>query len=378
MKLVTNYFLVYRDYYGNYVTTIRRWFKLEYAKKENDFGSLYLDLPNIYPVGYFQVDGRIEVWRQVGAFAPYLEMDTVWLIRLVRSKYSKGDRYIHILCHDATNIIDRRIVAYSCDTAYSHKNTYADNMMRQIVRENFGSLATDTNRDISAIMSVEADLSTSTAPTLDKSFCRQKVLPLLQDICSESFENNGTYLAFDVVYTPEGSFEFRVFQGARGLDRTGITPGLQKVIFSVDAGNLEYATHSFDHSEEYNYIYCGGRGEGDDRVIATASDSTWIAKSPLNRREDWIDSRDSNSVSQAESDAKARLAEAGPKQKLNGHIVQTSKCLYGVHYFFGDKVTVMHNQMTFDVHLDYVKATVDGKGEPDINIFTRNMDDSEY
>jgi hypothetical protein len=377
MKNIASYTIIYKDRFGNPKTTIYRWFKLEYAKKEGDFGSLYLDLPDIYPPGFFDIDGRIEVWRQIGASQPYLEFDTFWMIRLIRKKYSKGDIYIHLLCHDATNIIDRRIVAYPCSSSYTTKNTNADKMILAIARENFGTLATDSARNISAYLDIDEDPSTSVCPVFEKSFCRQKVLPLFQDICEDSI-NNGVYLTFDVVYNNFGKPIFKTYVGQRGVDRTGKISGVQKFVFSVESGNLEYATVSGDFSEEYNFIYAGGSGKDDTRIIATAYNDSWINVSPYNRREDFIDARDDEDIATVQSEANIRLAQAGPKLIVNGHIIQTKDSIYGYHYKYGDVVIFNNSGLTIPIHLDTVNVVVYGSGDEDIKIYTRNLEDSDY
>jgi hypothetical protein len=190
--------------------------------------------------------------------------------------------------------------------------------------------------------------------------------------------NGGMYLSFDIVYNGYNKPIFKTFSNARGIDRSGKDSGIPKFIFSVEKGNLNYSTLAYDHNEEYNYIYAGGSGRDDSRIIAEAYNDTWIQKSPINRREDFIDARDNVSTNQVQADANARLQEAGPKEIVNGHIIQTKDSLYGLHYKYGDIVMANINGLSIPIHLDSVNVTVDGSGDEDIKIFTRNLDDSEY
>jgi len=369
------YTVEYFNRLGTSMGTIQYFHKLEYAKKENEIGYLYIDVPNIYPINFFEIDGYFVVHRKIGALPDYVELNAMWYIRLVRTKYDKGISLVHIACRDAVDIVDRRIVAYDCASDYSNKTDQGDAMMKAIMRENFGSLATDSNRDISDFLSIEDDDTNSACPEITKEFCRRKVLPLLQDIVEE-VKANDFYIAFDVVYGATGIPQFKTYTGQRGVYK-GITSE-SSFVFSIERGNLEYATIAYDHLEEYNYIYAGGRGKDDDRVIAVAYDEDWIALSPINRREDWIDAGDKESYENVLSEATMRLQEAGPKVSVNGHIIQTIDSIYGYHYNFGDVCVFMFEGKSLDIHLDSVHVTVTGNDNEDIQIYTRNLDDTEY
>lgn len=376
MARFVNYIVEYQDRIGVHKATISSFHRLEYAKKENEIGYLYITMPNIYPLNFFEIDGRIIVHRKVGGLESYIEMDAVWLIRVIRTKFESGQNVIHLVCHDGIDIVDRRIVPYAVDNAYTKKTGNADHVINEIMRENFGSLATDSARDISSYFEIQSDNANSGCPEITISFPKRKVLPTLQDICLAAFDVDETYLCFDVLYGGNGKPIFRTFENQRGDYKGKLSD--DKFVFSLSAGNIEYATLSYDHLEEYNMIYAGGKGTAEDKIIKTAHNPAWSGISPINRREDWIDVSSETEPNAIWLEARKRLREAGPKVKVNGHIIQTPNSLYGVHYKYGDVCVFVHGGQELDIHLDTVHVQVSGNDDEEVKIYTRNLEDSEY
>lgn len=366
--------LFYNDPFGIYAKTINTWYRLEYNRVENDIGSLTVDLPAIYPSGFFKIDGRLMVYVRENPFAPeHLDGEGVYFIRLVTEKTDEqGKTYIHILAHDAIDLVNRRIVAYASDTAYTKKTTNAEAMIKAIMRENFGSLATDTNRDITAWMTIQPDLGQTTV-TMEKSFAWQLVLPIIQDICAESRDNNNQYLCFDVVPN-QGIFEFRTYIDQRGSYR-GLRSAKQ-LIFSYDNQALSYSAITFDSSNEKNFIYAGGQGQESDRVIKTAYDSARIALSPFNRIEDFYNASHETGDG-VQSDANTQLAKYSNKIKFNGHVVQKTGLVLGINYSFGDVVVAKIGDYSFDVHISGFSRMIEG-GIVETSIMARNLEENYY
>jgi hypothetical protein len=373
----TNYTVIYKTFTGDFVCEITEWFSLSYTKKENSISSMSIDLPPVYPKGYFMIDARMEIMKSISGGISFLECETIWLIQLIQYKTNEnGENYIHILCHCANTLLDRRVVMYFPETSYTSKDTKCDTMIHEILRENLGSLATDTARSIQNWLEIEPDFTFTTCPTLKKSFAYQKVFPLVQEICDYSTKNN-VYLAFDIVPKTESMMIFKTYTMCRGTDR-GITT-FAPLIFSIERGNLSYCSIALDHIEERNVIYAGGQGEGQTRIIKTSIDSVANFLSPYARREDWIDATQSDDPNYTQAEADSRLEDSRFKTRINAHIQQVSDCIYGYNYFFGDIVTIETEQgFSVDVHLDTVEVSVGGDGTESIVVYGRNLDDTEY
>ena len=165
---MTDFRIDYRSPDGVLVQAIADFVSLDYVLKENDAGILTLVLADTALSGPPFLDGRLEIYRRVGAGGYNLEGDAVWLIRKWAYSRTGESSTLTITAYHAASLLKRRIVAYNADTAYSKKYDQLDDMMKAIVRENFNTLATDTTRRITTYMMVQADLSL--APVQDKAF----------------------------------------------------------------------------------------------------------------------------------------------------------------------------------------------------------------
>jgi hypothetical protein len=375
---MADYQIQYTDPFGNQkaVFTIDDFISLEYGKKEGEVGSLYIDFPPIFKTGFFVPEGRFYVYRRMNSGIFELDMDTVWFIRLIRYKTDEqGKRYIHILAHDAIEIIDRRIVAYNADTPYSDKTGNADSVIKLIMRENFGDLCEDTWRNISDYLLIDKDAGVAPSITI-KDLARRKILPIFQEICAMSKEK-GMYLTFDLSPIDE-ELQFKTYVGQRGVNRGSNSKS--PLVLTMESDTLSYASIADDHTDEYNFIYAGGTGVKNNRVIKTLYDNKLMAISPYNRCEDFISAGTSEDQTDEDIDnlCKSRLSETRPKIVLNGHIQQSKDCSYGVHYGFGDIITIVYNGISLDVHIDTVSIKVDTNGKETITVYGRNLDDGEY
>jgi hypothetical protein len=365
---MSDYTFVYRDPWGEQITSLSDGdiFRMEY------YGSLILELPPYFPPGFFKTDGKIEVWRTPAGNKQYLEGDTVFFIRKTIYKTDEqGREVVHILAHDAVQLLDRRIVAYDKGTAESEVTDFADDMMKVVVDKNFISDVDTTRNIISTYLTLQPQWGL--APSITKDFAWQKVLPLFQDICEQS-ATKGTNLYFDMVYTSPTSVEFRTFIGQRGVNR-GLTSKYPYIV-GTDGFGMGYASISFDHTNEATFIYAGGRGPAEDRIFKTALDVNRISQSPFGRIEDFIDS-DSDVDASIQADADAQLRLKLSKFAVNGHIEQGPTSMYGIHYGFGDIIVAQYKGYSVDVHLDTIRIEIADKQET-ISIYARNLDEAYY
>lgn len=345
--------LTFRDASGIVLEEIRDYIKVDYARKENDVGVLELWLPPVYPLSMFAVDQRLEPWRNTGG-GWYLDGESPFFLRNWRYSSEGRQRSIYLKAYDANYLYDGWIIAYNSANAYSEKVDYCDDMMKAIIRENMGSLATDIDRTIETWLQVEADLSQ--AAQSHKAFAHRYVLSVLQELAQES-RQRGTYLSFDTVYVSESAMKFRTYTGARGDDHSGDSK--DPVIINEDSRTLAEVVLDEDHSQERNTIYAGGQGVADARAIYKIQDQARALASPFNRREFWLDARNSSDADQLESEARAALEAGRAKQVLTGQILETPGLRYGVHYRFGDILVAEAQGYSFDAHVEAIHVTAD-------------------
>lgn len=355
---MNSYYLDYLKQDGVLLGQINDFTRLEYGTRENEIGVMTLTLPAEMFPGVPEKDNILEIYRQVGASAPYLELDTAWLIK--KWKYNKVGQsdVLTVDAHQAICIVDNPIVAYAADTTETSKTNQADDMMKEVIDENMGAGATDAARDISAVMTIQVDLTL--APSITKAFSWRKVLRTLQEIAKTSFEE-GTYLVFDVVRIGAGLFEFQTFIDHRGVDR-GVGSASPLTV-STQNGLLSNPELIYDYSEERSYVYIGGRGEGIDRNIVEVSDAARIGLSLLGRRELFIDYRNSDLDTTLDTEGNEALKEYRPKITLTGTISDSEELQYGIDYKYGDIIVGQYNDIILNSHVDAINVIVDSGDE---------------
>ena len=378
---MAEYFLTVRTPDNKKIGYITESYKLEYFRNEGGYGSLYVTLPqDKYGSVNFEIDGRLEIWRNSASAGPSLEGETQWLIRLIRNKIDEqGRKILHILAYDAVQLLDRRIVAYVAGESQSFKVAMpADDLMKAIVRENMGALATDTDRDLSDYFVVEDDSSMAPEITMED-FAFRKIMPLLTAICEKS-SAEGTYLTYDVTYSAgQQKLVFRTYTGQRGVNR-GKSSQNRLVFasttdkFPVLGTGLSYASIEIDATDERTYVYSGGRAEDKNEFYTEAYDMERINASPFGRYEDFIDAEDTATINTLAAEAYAWLQHKQRRTGINGHIEQLAGLVYGRDYGFGDIVAFQYLGRIYDVHLDEIHVVVDDQNREDIRLFTREDD----
>lgn len=349
--------VVFRNPMGVELATLRDYTRLEYARKECEFGVMDLTLPaDDLDKDMLMLDARLEPWVRVGS-KKFLDGESVFFLRDWKYQNAGGERTWQLKAFDANYLYDGAIVAYNSGNAYTEKVDYADDLIKAIARENLGALATDTTRNLSAWFTIAADLGL--AAQSHKAFSRRQLLTVFQELAEES-RQRGTYLTFDTVYTSPTQLTLKTYTGSRGVDHSADSGDPVKI--SEDSGTLVDPELDEDHAEEHNYIYAGGQGVGAARAIATASDAERMGASPFNRREFFVDGRNAptDDADYLASEAQAALRAARAKKVLTGKIVDTEGLVYGIHYGFGDILSATCQGVTFDAHLDTIHVTVEG------------------
>ena len=353
------------DPYGTFLAQLDGFSSLDYARVVNDVGSLVIVIPSAYDRYLFagtdvRRDNRIDVSRRIGLGQFQRDMDTQWLVTKGNKILNeRGERLTKITCVDLMQLLNRRIVAYNSGTSQASKTAAADNVMKAIVRENMGSSATDTARDWTAYLTVEADFGLG--QSISKAFSRRKVLQILKELANASYQA-GTYIAFDIVATSRTTMLFRTFAGQRGIDRRHPT-GINPLILGPDFGNLANVDRGYDHTNEITYAYAGGQGEGASRIIGTSSDTTRIGGSPFGRIEGFVDARTTSDATQVQDEARSLVKSSVPLNTFSGKIVDTQSTIYGLHYGFGDIVTANFEGESINCYIDKIRVRVTQDGE---------------
>ncbi len=382
---MANYSIWIDDNIGNRSSdrNATNYISLAYDRVENTYGALTLLIPATFDRRALVPDARIEVIRN-----SKLDTNTVWFLQDWQEIYNgpkKSDafgniysNYYQLTAFDANHLLTRHAIPYAAETAYTKKTTYADDMCKAIMRENFGTLAKvpteippstlDTGRDLSTYLTIDADVSKG--PSFTKSFANAKtVLEALQEVADAS-NQAGTELFFDIIAINAKTLLFKTYTVYRNVDRTS-----GNVIFSPSRGTLFDATITTQYSKEINYVYAKGQGQSTERLFVTSSDTARIAKSPLNRKEIMIDGRNSaGGTASLQSDSDAALWDGKPVVTLEATIRSNDNAVYGVDWNFGDYVPVSIGTYKFNAHIRRVSISVEaGKESIEASIVGRTL-----
>lgn len=330
-----------------------------YAVTQNDAGEIELVVPdNYYNPSLFQPFSIVLIQRTLPGLQPYVDLQRPWFL-LDGPTYSLSADGLALVTYRGTDalglILGSRNIAYNDYNDFTDKLDFADDMLKAVVRENAGSLASDTDRDLSgAGFSVAADVSAG--PTIRMgSFARQPMLKVLQDIASASANDptTPTWLGFDVVLanTLTGQLEFRTYTGQRGVDHRQ-TVGNPPLILSPESGTLADVEAGSLYRQSASYMYAAGAGVGSIRAVATSQNDALIALSPFGRREGYVDGSQIVDPDALQALADGKLYEQRPRSFFAGRIVETANAIRGVHWDYGDYVTGTYHNITADVRVD--------------------------
>lgn len=376
MSAADNYQVVINDALGNPLLMAPAFQSLDYTLSENEIGPLELVLPGDFDLGAnWKKDGLIEVWRSVSGGQPYLEGNKLWLLRDWQWKRAARQVPFWTLsafeCNSIISIdgnISRRDVDYAEFTiGFTHFVAVpCDDIMRAVMRQNFGTLATDTTRDISTYLSIGADLSA--APIANKDFARQPVLKVLQDLARTSYEK-GTYLVFDIAcVTPPSSgsgsflFQFNTFTGQLGIDHT-FPNGNPPLILSPELNNLDNVVYAYEAQSEITRGIATGQAYGISQAVARADDTARQGESPFGLIESTRNAAGAANATALTDEALAELRAGIPRETLTGSIVNNSGLLYGLDWRWGDYVTAQVGSKSFNAHINRVHVRVDRDNE---------------
>lgn len=132
-----------------------------------------------------------------------------------------------------------------------------------------------------------------------------------------------------------------------GEDKTSTnTYGNDPVIFSTYHGNMSIPIFSRNRSEERNCVYVGGMGEGVNRRILTRSTAR-IQDSALNRREAFLDARQSRKDADLSMEGDFYLNDKAYLPTLSFNVEQTESCRWLQHWSLGDLVSAIYYDYVF-------------------------------
>ncbi len=338
-----------KDQYGSTVAVLDKWRRLRIMVAVNEPGGYELefaDLGDGLPE-LFEPDGQIEFWRRhTDAGIPWRKEFEAFHVNLSRWADASGALQYESRGWGYVDLLNRRIVDAYAGSPEGAKSGLAEKVIKEYVNEQAGPGA--GARAIYGL-SIEADAGGGKNITLARSY--RSLLSVCQDIAAIGGGD------FSVVGTGPASFEFRWYEGQRGTDRRA------EVLFALRFGNMGEPRYVLTRSEEANAILIAGQGEGEERVRFWQEDMAAQATSPWNRREEFVDARDIETIPGLEDRAATRLWERRVMESLSFRVLQTLGMAYGRDYFLGDLVRGEFAGHVIDQKISGLIFTVDARQE---------------
>lgn len=270
---------------------------------------------------------------------------------------------------DINDLLRRRIVAAYAGSSQASKAGNADNLMKAVVRESILDSAAPVptaGTRVWSNLSVAADVSLG--PSITKSFPWDKLLTtsnqgVLAQLAMAAREA-GTEVFFDIVPNVVAAnsitFQFQTFTGQPGQDVSS------RVTFDQQSGNMDDPSLEYDYSEEENYIYAAGQGEGRNRNVQQVYDSARYNQSIWGRIEGFADARNQSSDNGVREAGRAKLNEGRPRIRFAAKPVDTAGTRFGVDWDFGFRVGARYLNRQFESIIRAVTIAVDENGQESV------------
>lgn len=280
-----------------------------------------------------ETDGQVEVWRNNVFLVRALYQDIVYTVD------DRDSEACRIVCRGENDFLARAIVAWKANTINRTIFTgmRAESIAKTLVRYNLTSDASIENgREMSnptTCVSIELDRGRgeSLTPT---DMMGKNLLTQLQEVAQVGG------IDFDLVKVGDASWEFRVYEGQRGEDRTST------VVFTRDRTNAGALTYTDAISDVKTVALLGGAGEEQEREFAVRYGPDY---SPAFHREVFVTPSTTPTTSSIEllkSEGDKELEKLRYRQRLDFTPLQAEGTRFGTDYFLGDLVRGQYRGVT--------------------------------
>lgn len=356
---------------GNRLAIIDDYRSLQFQKKINDAGFFTLIIDYNDPKReLFVTDSIIQVKRKIPGVVDWYTEFEGHCENFNTNFYSNANYQYTVVGSGFNGLIGRPIIAYYETTAQAAKNDASETVMKEYVLENAGASATVANSRFadSVIPNFLLQADSGNGDTWEGDRSGKNLLDVLNEIAKFSS------IDFNVVTNGTvGNYIFNTYPDQLGDDRTttglDTSTGLNAAgnaphIFSPERGNVQSSSFAERHRKEANRVYAYGKGAGITRNIRYRENAVAQAASVLNLREAMRGAGSQDTNQQLDDFADEWLEKLQTVEKFEFTPLDIQSSLYGVHYFFGDKVTVKIGDTEANKRIVGVTISLaSGKGE---------------
>lgn len=324
-----------------------RW--LSYRKELNAPGLLMFDLRADHAaIAGLERDGQIDVWRRdpANSLDWYVDFEALFVDE-ERFTDDAGNGTFRAICPGQMDFLSRAVVAWVAETADRSVFTAdpAETIMKTLVTYNAVAASATTGNgrlrttDLANI-TVEADAAGGNSVTF--ACAHQGLLEALQDVARIGARD------FYLARTGAQAWEFRVKQYL-GTDRSA------SVVFALNYGNMGNPQLRRNRLNEKTVAIVGGQGVEDDRDFEVRTGTNYNAT--YNSKETFYPATQYTTAAGLQAAGDIRLDELRARDDLTWDVIQTPGSLYGVHYFLGDLVTGLYQEITATKQISAVTVT---------------------
>jgi hypothetical protein len=361
---MASYAVELTDPFGHHVGNLD-WLSFDCSRALNTLGNATFTFSGNYPIGFFRKNQRIKLHRHTNK-GGYLVGRTVWFV--TQFTYNDDDHIWTVRAEDTMKILNNPIVAYLADTVYADKTFdnenegTADDLMKEYVRENLGADVTDSFRDESANLTVEA--GTHEGGFTEKQASYRKLLSVCQELADDS-AGTGIEVYFDVTFVENANPQF-IF-----ITRVGDLYGNRSSLLTFYKGNgtVERAELTWDYSKEITYGYVGGDGEGAERVVLEIN-SGLDSGAPFERSEELYDARGAYATTALYAEGRTQLQKSQGILSITANLKETNEIKFGHDFDFGQKVGLSVKGYMVEALIDKfsIQAERGGADQLDISV----------
>lgn len=282
------------------------------------------------------------------------------LHRTVVDQLTKAGRVIlNLYGSGYTELLKRRLVEPLPGYEHNKKTGVAETIMKEFVRES--AIEPENAERVIVGLSNQEDVGYGNIAEYSARYTQ------LPTVLKRLAEQGG--VDFGVIRpdtAPRGTFEFVVLP-IWGVDRrVGNIDGRPPIIFSTGLGNMVIPIFSRNSSEEINYVYVGGQGQGLDRRVIEMGNDAAIGRSPWNRREDFLDARQESTDEGLITSGMSELETRKVRESLTFDVRQTESVRWNRDWGLGDIITSYHRGRRFDKKIVEVSINISPEmGEED-------------
>jgi hypothetical protein len=328
---------------------------------------------------YFTTNAILEIWRKIPGYTPsavpaerlkpngwYVEWEGLQS-DIQRTVFRNGDEQAVMRLDGFLDLVSRREVMWYATKSSSESKKVsiaAQTAIHEFVEENCGAQALATNGRFidGAIDGFSVATSDGEGPVWSGARAYRKVLDVIANI--------GDYASidFNVVGIGDGNFEFRTYVDQLGKDRT--TNGLDSttgkngagnapVTFSLSADNIEQITYKTERRASVNVVCALGKNQYTSRDYNIQVNAAEIDDRRINQREATRNCNTQDDANELQISAREWIETKKAREDFTFVPLITPSTVYGVHYWWGDKMTARFKDIIRDKRLVGLKIVVD-------------------